>query len=97
MPTKRLVYVRPWAAVEVREGDTLILTGRVDALRRRIAKGEHSLTLTGRDGAGILLDCSAPILTQREVTVHFDCLTCVACTPRLPDSTLSAWEACTGT
>ena len=28
-------YVRPWAAVEVREGDTLILTGRVDALRRR--------------------------------------------------------------
>lgn len=66
-------YVRPWAAVEVREGDTLILTGRVDALRRRIAKGEHSLTLTGRDGAGILLDCSAPILTQREVTVAEVC------------------------
>lgn len=53
-------YLRPWAKVEVREGDSLILTGRIDSLRRRISKNESSLELSGRDGAAILLDCSAP-------------------------------------
>lgn len=66
-------YLRPWAKVEVREGDSLILTGRIDSLRRRISKNESSLELSGRDGAAILLDCSAPILTQREVTVAEVC------------------------
>lgn len=68
-------YVRPWAKVEVREGDSLVLTGRIDSLRRRISKNESSLELSGRDGAAVLLDCSAPILTQREVTVAEVCAT----------------------
>ena len=66
-------YVRPWAKVEVREGDSLILTGRMDGLRRRISKGAHELELYGRDLAAVLLDCSAPILTRREVTVAEVC------------------------
>ena len=58
-------YVKPWAEVQVRLGTDVILTGRVDAVRRRLAKGEHRLELHGRDRAGVLLDCSAPVLARR--------------------------------
>lgn len=70
-------YVRPWAKVEVRVGDNLALTGRVDSLRRRIARDGLELSLSGRDGAGILLDCSAPVFTQREVAVDEVCASMV--------------------
>lgn len=70
-------YVRPWAKVEVRVGDSLALTGRVDSLRRRIARDGLELSLSGRDGAGILLDCSAPVFTQREVALDEVCATMV--------------------
>ena len=60
-------YVKPWAEVQVRLGTDVILTGRVDAVRRRLAKGEHRLELHGRDRAGVLLDCSAPVLARREL------------------------------
>ena len=33
------------------------------------AKGEHRLELHGRDRAGVLLDCSAPVLARRELTL----------------------------
>ena len=42
-------YVKPWAEVQVRLGTDVILTGRVDAVRRRLAKGEHRLELPGRE------------------------------------------------
>lgn len=63
-------YVKPWAEVQVRLGTDVILTGRVDAVRRRLAKGEHRLELHGRDRAGVLLDCSAPVLARRELTLR---------------------------
>ena len=68
-------YVKPWAEVQVRLGTDVILTGRVDAVRRRLAKGTHTLELHGRDRAGILLDCSAPILARRELTLEEICTT----------------------
>ena len=64
-------YVKPWAEVQVRLGTDVILTGRVDAVRRRLAKGEHRLELHGRDRAGVLLDCSAPVLARRELTLAY--------------------------
>lgn len=54
------------AAVEVRIGGELVLTGRID--RRGRAIGE--LRLSGRDGAAILLDCSAPIITAQQLSLE---------------------------
>ena len=68
-------YVKPWAEVQVRLGTDVILTGRVDAVRRRLSKGEHRLELHGRDRAGVLLDCSAPVLARRELTLAEICAT----------------------
>lgn len=66
-------WVRPWAPVEVRIGDALVLSGRIDAIRRTIRKDALDLTLSGRDGAAVLLDCSAPVKTRRDVTVEEVC------------------------
>lgn len=60
-------YVKPWAAMELLLGDDVVLTGRIDRIERFVAKGESTLTLNGRDNAAVLVDCSAPIRTRREV------------------------------
>lgn len=54
-----------------REGQqTQILSGRVDDRRLRVSKsGGSDLVLSGRDGAGVLLDCSAPVLSMRQITI----------------------------
>lgn len=67
--------IHPWAEVEVRLGADTVLTGRIDSLRRRIAKGTHTLSLHGRDRAAVLLDCSAPLLARREVSLAEICAT----------------------
>lgn len=68
-------HIRPWAEAEVRLGADVVLTGRIDALRRRLSKGAHTLTLFGRDRAAVLLDCSAPVLARRELTLAEVCAT----------------------
>lgn len=60
-------YVRPWADVELLLGSDVVLTGRIDRIERTVAKGEHTLSLSGRDMAAVLVDCSAPLTTRREV------------------------------
>jgi prophage tail gpP-like protein len=76
MPAGKMpAYVRPWTSVQVRVGDSLAMTGRSDNLSRHISKDAHTLDLSGRDGAAILLDCSAPVFSQREVTVEEVCAT----------------------
>lgn len=60
-------YVKPWAEVELLLGEDVVLSGRIDRVERCLAKGEHTLTLSGRDNAAVLVDCSAPIRTRREV------------------------------
>lgn len=66
-------WLRPWAEVEVRLGDDPVMVGRLDTLRKHISATEAALTLAGRDGAGILLDCSAPLFVRREVTLTEVC------------------------
>nr|WP_293595189.1 phage tail protein [Polaromonas sp. 39-63-25] len=58
------------AAVEVRLNRDMVLSGRLDERNLRVGKGQHDLTLGGRDGAGILLDCSAPVLAGRGLTLE---------------------------
>jgi len=53
--------------VEARVGGETVLTGRVDRVRHLVDKRNHSLVLTGRDAAAVLVDCSAPIFTARKV------------------------------
>lgn len=55
------------ASVQVKLGNDTVLTGLVDDIDERVAKREHVLTLSGRDYAGILTDCSAPIFTSRQI------------------------------
>lgn len=61
--------IAPWALVEVMLGSDLILTGRIDRIERELAKDAQTLTLAGRDGAAVLVDCSAPIFTRRQASL----------------------------
>lgn len=62
-------FVQPWSLVEVKVGNDTILTGRVDEITDSIDKHDHSLNLSGRDYAAILVDCAAPIFTTRTATL----------------------------
>lgn len=53
------------APVEVRVGGETVLTGRVDEIDHSISKASNTFSLSGRDGAAILVDCSAPVFVAR--------------------------------
>ncbi|GHD63878.1 phage baseplate assembly protein [Jeongeupia chitinilytica] len=57
------------AAVQVRIGRDTVLTGRIDDISDAIDKNGHSLSISGRDGAAVLTDCSSPIFTAKQVTL----------------------------
>ncbi|WP_253724699.1 phage baseplate assembly protein [Burkholderia multivorans] len=61
--------VKSGAAVEVRVGKDTVLIGYIDSVRRRTSRSQKSLSITGRDLAAILRDCSAPIFTAKQVTL----------------------------
>lgn len=61
--------VAPGAAVTVRVGNDTVLTGHIDEIADPIDKHGHSLSISGRDGAAVLVDCSAPIFTAKQVTL----------------------------
>ncbi|GAB6035829.1 phage tail protein [Fundidesulfovibrio butyratiphilus] len=62
--------IKPWAKVEVLLGADVALTGRIDRLEREVSKESQTLTLSGRDNAAVLVDCSAPLFDRREVTLQ---------------------------
>lgn len=57
--------VTPGAPVVVKVDGETVLTGRIDDVSHQVSKSSHTLTMSGRDGAAVLLDCSAPIFTAR--------------------------------
>lgn len=57
------------AAVEVRVGGELVLTGRIDEIGEDVSKAGARFDLCGRDGAAILVDCSSPIFTAQMVSL----------------------------
>lgn len=56
--------------VEVRVGGDTVLTGRVDEITHSVNKTGHTFTMSGRDGAAALLDCSAPIFVAKMVSLE---------------------------
>ena len=61
--------VAPGAEVKVLVGADIVLQGRVDDISHSVGAGSHQLTLSGRDLAGMLLDCSAPLFTGKGMTL----------------------------
>jgi prophage tail gpP-like protein len=61
--------VREGAAIEVCLGRDVILTGFIDDVEDEVAKDTFRLNLNGRDGASVLLDCSAPVFSQKQMTL----------------------------
>lgn len=53
------------APAEVRVGGETVMVGRVDDKSHSVSKQSHTLTLSGRDGAAILVDCTAPVFVAR--------------------------------
>lgn len=58
------------APVEVRMTGETVLKGILDERSLLVEKGRHDLMLSGRDMAGVLLDCSAPIFTRSQVSLE---------------------------
>lgn len=58
------------ATVEVRMTGDTVLQGRLDERVLTVASGQHELQLSGRDNAGVLLDCSAPVLAMSQMTLE---------------------------
>lgn len=57
------------APVVVKVGGETVLTGRVDEISHALGKTSHTFTLSGRDKAADLVDCSAPIFTAKLVSL----------------------------
>lgn len=63
-------FVQPWSPVEVKVGNDTVLVGRVDEITDSVDKNSHTLELSGRDFAAILVDCAAPIFVTRNATLE---------------------------
>lgn len=61
--------VKSGALAELRVGKDTVMTGRIDEIDHQVVKDRHNLTLTGRDGAAVLVDCSAPIFSSKQITL----------------------------
>lgn len=57
------------APVQVKIGNDLVMTGRVDTIEQGIVKGQRQYQLCGRDSAAQLVDCSAPIFVRKFSTL----------------------------
>jgi len=57
------------ASVEVRVDDDVVMTGRVDEINHQVSKNDNTFSLSGRDKAADLLDCSAPLFGVKQVSL----------------------------
>ncbi|WP_229224331.1 phage baseplate assembly protein [Duganella sp. SG902] len=62
-------YVKSGAEMQVRVGNDLVLTGRIDRVRRVLKKGVRTYQISGRDSAAQLVDCSAPVFVRKMSTL----------------------------
>lgn len=51
-------------------GSDTIMTGRIDTLRHSVATNKHQLIMSGRDINAVLVDCSAPIFSVKNMTLN---------------------------
>lgn len=64
------VGVKRGAPVQVRVGQEVVMSGRVDRIRRHISRGQFQLSLMGRDNAAVLVDCAAQVFTGQEMSLE---------------------------
>lgn len=63
-------YVERGAPVQVKIGDDTVMVGRVAKVQRRVSRQQMSLSITGFDGAKVLVDCASPIFTSRMLSLE---------------------------
>lgn len=54
------------APAEVRVGGEPVMVGRIDETGHPVSKSSHTFDISGRDGAAVLVDCSAPVFVARK-------------------------------
>lgn len=57
------------AVVRLQIGGETVLSGRIDNVARIVSRENYSLSLTGRDDAGILVDCAARLFSADQLTL----------------------------
>lgn len=62
--------VQPGDKVQVRVGIDTVLSGRIDRVSTQTEHGGKTLTISGRDDAGVLLDCSCPIFNAQDMDLQ---------------------------
>lgn len=58
------------APVLVRVGSDVVMSGRIDTVQRRVSRQQFSLSISGRDGAAVLVDCASPVFTSRQLSLE---------------------------
>lgn len=61
--------IQPGADAVIRVGSDTVMVGVVDEVIEQLDKHNHSISLSGRDMAGQLLDCSAPVFNELQVSL----------------------------
>lgn len=62
--------IKRGAPVQVRIGSDVVMSGRIDAVQRRVSRQQVSLSVTGRDGSAVLVDCASPVFTSRQLSLE---------------------------
>lgn len=61
--------VKTGASVEIRVGDDPVMVSHIDSVDDEVRKDGQRISICGRDGAAVLLDCSAPIFVAQMVSL----------------------------
>ncbi|MFY3986059.1 phage baseplate assembly protein [Achromobacter xylosoxidans] len=61
--------VKAGARVQVRVGADVVMTGLIDTVEDDVGGNAATLAMSGRDGAAVLVDCSAPIFGARQMSL----------------------------
>ena len=61
--------VRKGAKVQLYYGNELLLTSVADQVQEKVDRSGYALSISGRDLAGQLIDCSVPIFNGRQMTL----------------------------
>lgn len=62
--------VKRGVSVQVRIGKDIVMSGRVDRVRRHVSSDLFQLSIMGRDNAAVLVDCAAPIFTGQQMSLE---------------------------
>lgn len=61
--------VKAGARVQVRVGPDVVMTGPIDTVEDDVGGNIATLAMSGRDGASVLVDCSAPVFGAQQMSL----------------------------